>query len=178
MWKIIIGLVVIALLGAGGSLYYQSREKKNADEKTAMEETATPTPEEEPTPTAVEVDRAEYTVDILNGSGVVGRAGEVQTMLEDEDFSVGEVGNADNYDYEATEIQAGEDVTPAFLEELRDVLKEKYDVSTTFDNVDGDKSDKIVVIVGKTTTDEKEDEATTDESAEQTEEETPTPAEE
>lgn len=171
MWKMIIIVVVAALLGAGGFLYYQSSQQKLAN--PPAETMVSPSPTEEPTPTPEEVDRTEYTIEVLNGSGIAGKAGDVQTLLEDEGFTVDSTGNADSYDYEETVIQAGEDVSPAFLQALRDVLREKYDVDSTFDAIEGDSDADVVVIVGQN------DASGTSMVEEETEESTtPTPTEE
>lgn len=147
MWKMIIIVVVAALLGAGGFLYYQSSQQKLATPPADTMVSVTPT--EEPTPTPEEVDREEYTIKVLNGSGIVGKAGEVETLLTDEGFVVDSTGNAESYDYEETVIQAGEDVSPAFLQALRDVLREEYDVDSTFEAIEGDSDADVVVIVGQ-----------------------------
>ncbi len=148
MWKIIIGVVVAALLGAGGFFYYQSSQKKLAT--PPVETMVSPTPTMIPTPTSEPVDKTAFTIQILNGSGVVGKAGLVQKMIEDAGFTVDSTGNASSYDYEKTEIQAGEDVSPAFLQALREALTSDYDVKDSFDAIEGSSKSDVVIIVGKT----------------------------
>ena len=50
------------------------------------------------------VDRARIRVQVRNGSGVSGAAGEVTTFLREAGFDVVDYGNADRFDYERTRI--------------------------------------------------------------------------
>lgn len=148
MWKIIIGVIVAALLGAGGFMYYQSSQKKLATPPT--ETMVSPVPTEIPTPTPEPIDKTAYTIQILNGSGVAGKAGLVQTLVEDAGFTVDSTGNASSYEYEETEIQAGADVSPAFLQALSAVLMADYEVKSSVDEIAGTSESDVVIIVGKT----------------------------
>ncbi|HHX74295.1 MAG TPA: LCP family protein [Firmicutes bacterium] len=48
--------------------------------------------------------RNQITVEVLNGCGVAGIAGKVADMLRAERFHIVNVGNADNFDYEVTQV--------------------------------------------------------------------------
>ena len=50
------------------------------------------------------MDRARIRVEVRNGSGVSGAAGEVTTFLREAGFDVVDYGNADRFDYEQTRI--------------------------------------------------------------------------
>lgn len=181
--KIFIIIIIIALVGGGGYFYWQSRTASTASETEEM----TPTPEEEPTPTPEEVDRSEFTIEILNGSGIAGEAGRAQELIEGDDFVVDSTGNADNYDYEETVIQASSDVPDAWIDELISSLERNYTVQTRVDDIEGDTSSDVVVIIGKfdssgesmVVEEEPTDEPTPTAKEESTEEsptETPTPS--
>lgn len=47
----------------------------------------------------------QYVLEVLNGSGISGVAGEAADFLQDEGFNVSSIGNADNFDYEKTIIK-------------------------------------------------------------------------
>lgn len=179
MWKAVIAVIIIALIGAGGYLYYQS----SRTESPVSETTTSPTPEEIATPTPEEVDRTEFTIEIQNGSGIVGKAGEVQQFLEDEGFTVTGTANADSYDYDSTVIYASADVNPAWVEDLRNVIGEEYDVEGSIEELDMDTDADVVVIVGKNNADgesmapeeEEETDVTPTEKPEATNTPTPSP---
>ncbi|QQS43995.1 LytR C-terminal domain-containing protein [Candidatus Roizmanbacteria bacterium] len=179
MWKAVIAVIIVALIGAGGYLYYQSTRTSTPVTETST----TPTPEEIATPTPQEVDRAQYSIEVQNGSGIVGKAGEVQQYLEDAGFTVSGTANADSYDYEATVIYASSDVDPSWVEELRNVIGEEYDVEGTVEELDMDTDADVVVIVGQNNADgesmspeeEEETDVTPTEKPEATNTPTPSP---
>lgn len=145
MWKIITAIIVVALLGGGGFYYYQTTQNNSdttAEEKTEDSETPTETP------TPEEVKKDEFKIVIQNGSGIAGEAGRAQTLLEDEEFVVDSVANADNYDYEETVIQTKEDVSEAWVDELMKALEKKYTVKSKPEQLDADSESDVIVIVG------------------------------
>lgn len=169
MGKILI-IVAILLLLAGGYFYYQSTQKpaEKAKEETSDESV---TPSEAPTPEAVAKDA--YTVEILNGSGIAGEAGRAQELLESGEFKVDSTGNAENYDFEETVIQAGSDVDEAWIELLRDELGKQYSVKSGVTKLEtGASESDIVVIVGSFDEDGKSMAVVEEEATEET---TPTP---
>ncbi|MBP7967246.1 LytR C-terminal domain-containing protein [Candidatus Woesebacteria bacterium] len=144
IWKIIGIVVIVAVLVGGGFYYYQTRQTKPTAEETSISPTETPTA----TPTPEEVDKAEFEIEILNGSGIVGEAGRAQKLLEDASFKVASTGNADAYDYEETVIQAGAEVSDAWIEELTKELENDYTVKGTVEELDADADTDVVVIIG------------------------------
>ena len=127
LW-IIIAVVVLVLILAGGALWYF---RENVLKQVFAPDKLTPTPTQAvPTPATdsaqIELDLSEYSIKVLNGSGIAGEAARVQGILEDEEFSVEEIGNADTADYEGTVIQAKEDVSEEFLDKLKELLEEEF----------------------------------------------------
>ena len=148
MLKIIIGVLIVAIIAVGGFMYYQSVQEKLATPPTDTEvalseekEKPTPTPEKNMKP-------GDYSIQVQNGSGIVGQAGVVQELLEENEYNIESTGNADNYDYEETVIQAKKDVSEAWLDDIKKVLKEKYDVQTKVEELSEDADTDVVVIVG------------------------------
>lgn len=147
MGKILIIIAILLLLAGGGFYYYQSTQKpaETAAEEESSDESVTPT--EEPTPAEVDLDT--FTIEILNGSGIVGEAGRAQELLETNEFKIDSTGNAENYDFEDTVIQAGSDVDEGWLDELRDTLSKNYTVKAGVTKLDAaDSESDVVVIVG------------------------------
>ena len=148
MLKIIIGVLIVAIIAVGGFMYYQSVQEKLATPPTDTEvalseekEKPTPTPEKNMKP-------GDYSIQVQNGSGIVGQAGVVQELLEENEYNIESTGNADTYDYEETVIQAKKDVSEAWLDDIKKVLKEKYDVQTKVEELSEDADTDVVVIVG------------------------------
>ena len=84
----------------------------------APEPTATPTPEP--------VDLAEYTIVILNGSGISGRAGGAQSSLTTAGFTVSSIGNAQTTDYTTTQITVKQSVPEEYVTQLVTELEKLY----------------------------------------------------
>lgn len=102
------------------------------------------------TPTEKAVDLKAYTITVLNGSGVVGKAAEVKTSLTTAGFKVGTTGNADKSDYTKTQIAAKKNVDKDYLTKLEAELKKSFDVAEPSTAPDSDTSD-VTVTIGKST---------------------------
>lgn len=77
---------------------------------TPQPPTATPTP-------APSIERAEIKIKVLNGSGIKGKANDVKAVLQQAGYEEVLTGNADNFDYEQTEIEAKDPNVAAVLKE-------------------------------------------------------------
>jgi len=89
---------------------------------------------------------SEYSIQVLNGSGVVGEAGRVRAALGEEGFEVTNVGNAGNYDYTDTEVRLKGDVPETIFDKVKKALA---DYTVTKGEVLDDESDyDVVVTVG------------------------------
>ncbi|MGI8420216.1 MAG: LytR C-terminal domain-containing protein [Candidatus Levyibacteriota bacterium] len=97
-------------------------------------------------PTAKPVDLSAFTITVLNGSGIVGKASEVKTSLTTAGFKVASTGNADKNTYTKTEIAAKKSVNKDYLTKLEDELKKSYDVDTVSTAPESDTSDVTVTI--------------------------------
>lgn len=106
----------------------------------------TPTPQPSPTPTPEPISLEEYSVSVLNGSGVSGAAGEAGSILEEEGFEEVSAGNADSQDYETTEVQMRESVPEEVFDVLVEALTE-YTL-TRGEALDDDAEFDIVITLG------------------------------
>lgn len=141
--KIFWVIIILVLLGvgiAGGFFIF-----KNGMPGTSATPSPEPTVQATPTPMP-ELDRQELNIQVQNGSGVPGAAGEAQTFLEELGYTVGGAKNAASYDYEETEIMLKEGKMD-YKEQLIKDLSQKYTVSDNVEILDeGSKFDAIVII--------------------------------
>lgn len=162
---LIVTIIVVLILAAGGYFFFNSRSQ------TAQKPTPTPAaqptlePTEEPTstpsgtitpgdttptvrPTTGEVqDATELNIQVLNGSGTVGVAGEVRDYLSGKGYSNVDTGNADNYDYTNVTINI-KSSRKDFLADLQAALEDKYTLADS-GTLSADSSYDATVIVGK-----------------------------
>lgn len=149
---ILIGLIVIAglaIIGGGIFVYRRAMSKKEAAPgvtPSPSPELTTPTETPEASPTA-ELKREDLKLQVLNGSGVVGAAGEAEELLEGLGYEDIETGNADSYDYEETEVSIKEDKED-YSKMLTDDLSEKYTLAAETKALDEESEFDAVVIIG------------------------------
>lgn len=149
--KFLLIIFVVAIIGLiiGGVFYYRSKVNKpkttDQPEPSPVAE-ITPTPTEEPS--AEEIDFSEYTVSILNGSGIPGEAGKVEKLIADLGFESIETGNAESYDYEATELSAKKDLPDAVISEIENLLGDSYEIERAGTSLAEDSTYDVIIIVG------------------------------
>jgi hypothetical protein len=104
--------------------------------------------EEIPSPTEVpvEIERDEIKIQILNGSGISGAAGDLREEMEDLGYSDIVVGNASNQDYETTEVTFYEELPQGVRDEIIAKLEDVYQSVDTGTGSTGDYD--IVIITG------------------------------
>lgn len=162
MKDILIGLAVGLFAGllVGGGIFYFRRSRANKSEDTtqssplptseAIEEEMEEKAEEEVTPTpepTQAVNKQDLTIQILNGSGAPGAAGEGRDYLQNLGYENISAGNADSYAYEQTEVYVKGNKKD-MLEELINDLKEEYEVSVQSEYLDEDSDYDIRIIIG------------------------------
>ena len=133
--KLLFGLTILIALVIGfvaGGLYVYTSGMRGLDNGEEVEQTPAPTSEPEqtpePTPTPEPVDVSEFTVSILNGSGVIGAAGDAEALLDEAGFNVGNTGNASRFNYTDTVIQVKDGVAQSVVEQLEEAHSEEYSV--------------------------------------------------
>lgn len=146
LWVIIPGIFILGAL-LGGVVYYQ----KSASEISITPPTPIATPVLTPTPIATpepEVNLSKYKIKVLNGSGISGEASRVKALLEKAGFTVSSTGNATNYNYIKSVIQAKSEVEKEFINKLTEALSENYQVDAKAEPVNTSSPDEVVVIIG------------------------------
>ncbi len=104
---------------------------------------ATP-PTNTPTPTP-SIKRENVRIKILNGSGVKGQAGELQNFLEEKGYQEILTSNADNFDFERTEIHyKKESILNLVKQDLQELVP-----NPALKNLEEDSAADIIIITGK-----------------------------
>lgn len=147
LWIIIPGIFLLGAL-LGGVIFYQKSLNKAANA------TASPTPSSEVTPApsaspSASLDLSKYSINVENGSGISGEAGNASNILTAAGFKVSATGNADAYSYTKTIIKTKSDVPQAFIDQVSSALSKTYVLGTS-QTLPDTSSDEIVVIVGST----------------------------
>lgn len=158
--KIILIVVIIMLIAGalGGGFYYYKTNMQTIDEaessdsdqivvREADDPTSTPMPSEEEEE-EVAVVLSEYSVSVLNGSGIPGEAGNVAEVLIEAGFDEPDTGNAESYDYASTQISLKADIPESVFDTISNALSSSYDVSSVPAELDDDSTYDIIVIVG------------------------------
>ena len=140
---VIIAIVIIAVLAIGGFLILRTPDFDAEEEPSPTPELeVVPTPVSTPTPEPA--DKSEISILILNGTGIAGEAGLLQTQLEDMGFVIIEVDNADSADNEVTMIVFASNIPQSLQEELVDGLSDMYqEISATTSSKLGDNEIEI-----------------------------------
>lgn len=168
---ILVALVAFAVIATGG----QGENEENLtptqalptdsptptiEEPTPTEAgTPSPTPRRSPTPgkgtptptgtssvdKASGLDRADLTIIVQNGSGVAGAATKASDLLKDLGYDVVSSGNADNFEYEETEINV-RSTKKNFLELLKKDLSGEYTIGSATSTYSGTEADAVVII--------------------------------
>lgn len=112
----------------------------------------TPTPV---TPTAAPTQKpvklSAFTISVLNGSGIAGKAATEKATLTAAGFTVSSVGNAANSNFSKTEISAKSSVDQAFLAKLENTLQKDYQVDTTISSAPASSQTDVTVTLGSST---------------------------
>ena len=147
LWIVVAILVILGVVAGGW--FYLTNKSKIEEKKTSKEFSIKPTTAKaQPTVTATEEAKLDkYPIKVLNGSGTVGEASKLQEILEKEGFEVSETGNAENYDYRDTIVQAKKSVEKTFLEKLKTLISKSYTLGKDEALSASDSSD-VTVIVG------------------------------
>lgn len=129
-------LLLIALVLVGGGVFYFLSLKKNQENKTrgnAVETSAPMVIEEKetstltPTATPAEVvDKKSVSIQVLNGTGIVGEAAYLQDRLNSLGYTSVKVGNAAKQDYESTQVTFSSSLSSSVVSEITKELEKIY----------------------------------------------------
>ncbi len=146
LFWIVLPVVLIAGALAGGVFIYKAGIKQETVQKSQLP-SLTPPENLELTPIP-ELKRENLKLQVLNGRGVAGTAGEAKDYLESLGYQNIEVGNADSYDFEKTEISLKKD-NENYFDLLKADLSEKYVTSEEVEILETESQFDAVVIIGE-----------------------------
>ncbi len=151
LWILIPGMLLLGLLIGGIFAYVFGIQKISDIKKTDTSESQNITAESTVSPTAKptaspSASLSKYKIKILNGSGIKGEAGKVQTLIESAGFTVLSTGNAATYDYTKTQITIKTGIDPDFVSTLAATLKKSYQLENT--KTVSSQTNDITIIVG------------------------------
>jgi len=122
--RLIVILVILAVL-AGGAWFIFGRGQEGG---LSLEPSPTPfSTTSTPTPTSEEIDREDIRIQVLNGSGISGQAGDLQSELEELGYSGIEVGNASEQDNETTTVTFSSSVSSGVRDEILEALEDFFE---------------------------------------------------
>lgn len=122
--KLVLVVILIILVTLSVVFFLMQRKNLSGPEKTP-EPTVTPTFSPSPTPKPALL-RSDWSFEVLNGSGVTGRAKKVAEGLVALGYSVVKTGNADKDTYAVTQVFVKKDFTDKIdlvIADLRDTIK-------------------------------------------------------
>jgi len=120
-FKLGIIILVIILIVTGVLFFFLF----NSTSKKAPIETKKTTIEPTKAPEKAQINRSEWTLEVLNGSGVAGFAAKAAAKLTEQGYTVVKTGNADNQDYKKSELFVSENMQSK-AQLLIDDLKDSY----------------------------------------------------
>lgn len=129
---IVVVILILLALGVVGFVVYKS----NAMSKAQITDAPIPTPEvsvvetPEATPTPGITDKSVVKIQVLNGSGIVGQAGQVATALEKDDFKTPDTGNYEGDKQAETVVNYTAGVDKTLVDEVVKVLKKTFTTVT------------------------------------------------
>ncbi|MBU1132860.1 LytR C-terminal domain-containing protein [Patescibacteria group bacterium] len=129
----------------GGSAPATEETSETSETEEVTEEVATVDEES----TAVDLIKEDLTIQILNGTGVSGLAGVIQTDLENFKYSNIEVDNADKQDYEETVVFYMEGINSSILGEIKSILEKKFSSVRSELDASGTQDFDVVVRTGQ-----------------------------
>lgn len=134
--------VVVILLASGFFLYQFLRQSPKQETVSPVEEEEVEQVEESPQPT---FSRADWSLEVLNGTGVTGAAKKVADKLKELGYQVVKVGNADKDTYEGNHLLVAKDKQDQSEQLLEDLNKELKIASVSGELKDSTASARIIL---------------------------------
>lgn len=142
---IILFIVVLSFIIIATVIFF-----RQVQTKPTAEPVVTPTPVASITPSLeASLNLSEYLVQILNGSGIAGQAGAVQTLLTAKGFNKFTLGNAKLYNYTDTEISLKANIADDVFKAISDILENDYTVVKSAPSLSQNSTYDVVITVGR-----------------------------
>ncbi len=151
LWIIIPTTLLVGALVGGFITYFSGIASLSQTQVTPVPTVEpvveTPTPKASTTPSSA-IKKEDLKIQVLNGSGVPGAAGEAKAFLEGLGYKNIEVGNAQSSNFETTEVSIKE-VKKDYLDVLVKDLSEEYEVNKKTGTVPASGKFDIIITLGK-----------------------------
>lgn len=124
----VVVILVLLAVGVVGFVVYKSNamsKEQIAVVPTPTPDTSTPTPTDTPATPQI-TDKSVVKIQVLNGSGTVGQAGQIATALEKDDFKTPDTGNFDGDKQADTVVNYTASVDKSLVDEVVTVLKKSF----------------------------------------------------
>ncbi len=92
---------------------------------------------------------SDFKIQILNGTGTAGEASKVSDLLTKNDFSIESVGNAANYDFSQTQIEAKKSVPTSVVDLVKKSLEDDYPSKVLETSLTESSEFDIIITTGK-----------------------------
>src|SRR3989339_1613502 len=140
---VIIGVVILAAIIGG---YIMSKQpKKTEEKKEVVVEKSEPTPTEKP-----KIEKSTVKIQVINGTGTPGQAGEVVKALEEAGYSADNIktGNAEEFDNSVTTIEAKVNFEE-IISNIKDELESSFDeIKTKSSELDSENEFDVIIVTG------------------------------
>lgn len=153
IFLIFVSVATIISAIAFAIFYWKSTSKpKNSLENNIEIVKPTTKPAEDTTPASssadlkASVDLSDYLVQVQNGSGTAGVAGDIASQLEQAGFVGVDTGNADGFDYAGITVNYKTEIPESVISKIKDLFKE--DKLTVSDSLDKTSEYDIILVVG------------------------------
>ncbi|HUD44296.1 MAG TPA: LytR C-terminal domain-containing protein [Patescibacteria group bacterium] len=161
---VIVFLLLLVAIGFAANYFLQTKDQKKTSHLVVMP-TVTQIPTQLPsqtpsatpsgsikktstTPTPSVNPKTAVTINVLNGSGVVGAAGTMATSLKTLGYTVNGTGNAATFDYSNVVIEVKKS-EPGLLKQLKTDLSKNYSIGSASATLTDSNTTDAIIIVGK-----------------------------
>lgn len=155
---LIVVLLLVVLGGGAGFAYFKTSGQflgtSTESSPSPIAEEAAPIPQ--PPDETEEVNLAEFSVQVLNGTGTPGEAGKAQKLLEEAGFEEVDTGNAKSQTNKVTKVSAIADVPEGVIKAVKDALEGKFTVEMGEKLADSSEYDIVVTTGGSSNTEAEE----------------------
>jgi len=142
---VVLPLILITGSLIGGVFIYRAGIKP---EVVPEQPSPSPIPTEVPDITPVALKREDLKLQILNGQGIAGIAGEAKNYLESLGYKEIEVDNADSFDFEETEVSIKK-AKENYFDLLKEDLSAKYVTAEKAEILDPESEFDVIVVIGE-----------------------------
>lgn len=136
-------LTIVSTSAIGFLIINNPKEtKEELLQKVVQEEIA-------PTPTIIEIDKSEWTFEVLNGSGEGGKAKKTADAIESLGYKISNTGNTDRKDYVGVIVSFIAEIENSTKEIILKDLKKEFLISPSEEEVGIASNADIILIIGK-----------------------------